>query len=180
MPFPGENVPQNTLASYDMIGSLQFGKKLLLSLHRSGCKKAPCLLPMPFYGMTNECINKIFGQNANANGSVSGNRYLSILEHFDNWPFGHRACFIRTETGSIFDTLIYIIFLQITKWEWKQNRKLTIHSMYLLCYRWVGILTFKASRFVFAFICGIQNRRELNAALSKLNRFLLKTIKTKI
>lgn len=49
LPFPGENVPQNTLASYDMIGSLQFGKKLLLSLHRSGCKNAPCLLPIPFY-----------------------------------------------------------------------------------------------------------------------------------
>lgn len=104
----------------------------------------------------------------NANESGNRYRYLSILEHFDDWPFGHRACFVRTKTGSIFDTLIYIIFLQITM----ENRIkiLTRHVHGVL----VRSLTFKASRLVFAFICGIQNRRELNAALSKLNRFLLK------
>lgn len=33
-------------------------------------------------------------------------------------------------------------------------------------------LTFSASKLVLALICGMQNRRELNALLSKLNRFL--------
>lgn len=106
------------------------------------------------------------------------NVYLSILEHFDERPFGHRACVIRTETGSIFDTLIYIIFLQITKrCDW-----MLVSACLCLCTCTctLDILTFKASRLVFAFICGIQNRRELNAALSKLNRFLLKTSNEKI
>lgn len=91
--------------------------------------------------------------------------YLSILEHFNNRPFCHRACFIRTKTGSIFDTLIYVIFLcNKTK---KPNQMMHEMNETIL-----HTLTFKASRFVLAFICGIQNRRELNAALSKLNRFL--------
>lgn len=33
-------------------------------------------------------------------------------------------------------------------------------------------LTFSASKLVLALICGMQNRRELNALLSKLKRFL--------